>query len=335
MLRGVYLTSGTQQGTPIDRLTGVLSRGFGIDQRRTPACARARAQLLPGPPAVPRSPRRGPCWYPNRLVPRGGVALLRTGYAAPGPGRCGRLRTVWRSSSVNEEEDADHFSTALDRCRTATSQLALIRSLTVVWATVPVWIRPADLTFSAPTDAAQAVRSWKTAALRPAMASTAVALERILLPRAATSRSRKFPELTMIVAVRGPLPEGVQRLANVRVFQDANYDVLPLLYNAADFTMCPSRYDPFPFVVSEALASGTPVIASPHGASLTFYNDSALKPLLTSSSDDFEGFEDAVRSVLLDPQGWRRLIHAKVRPRLEEMMAPDNWWRRFETIVGI
>ena len=147
--------------------------------------------------------------------------------------------------------------------------------------------------------------------------------------------ARKFPELTMIVAVRGPLPEGVQRLANVRVFQDANYDVLPLLYNAADFTMCPSRYDPFPFVVSEALASGTPVIASPHGASLTFYNDSALKPLLTSSSDDFEGFEDAVRSVLLDPQGWRRLIHAKVRPRLEEMMAPDNWWRRFETIVGI
>lgn len=34
MLRGVYFTSGTQEGTPIDRLTGVLSRAFGIDQRR-------------------------------------------------------------------------------------------------------------------------------------------------------------------------------------------------------------------------------------------------------------------------------------------------------------
>jgi type VI secretion system protein ImpL len=37
MLRGFYLTSGTQEGTPIDRLTGVLARSFGIDQRRAPS----------------------------------------------------------------------------------------------------------------------------------------------------------------------------------------------------------------------------------------------------------------------------------------------------------
>jgi type VI secretion system protein ImpL len=36
-LRGVYMTSGTQEGTPIDRLTGALSRAFGIDQRRAPS----------------------------------------------------------------------------------------------------------------------------------------------------------------------------------------------------------------------------------------------------------------------------------------------------------
>jgi type VI secretion system protein ImpL len=36
-LRGVYLTSGTQDGTPIDRLTGVLARAFGVDQRRAPS----------------------------------------------------------------------------------------------------------------------------------------------------------------------------------------------------------------------------------------------------------------------------------------------------------
>jgi type VI secretion system protein ImpL len=36
-LRGVYFTSGTQEGTPIDRLTGALSRSFGIDQRRAPS----------------------------------------------------------------------------------------------------------------------------------------------------------------------------------------------------------------------------------------------------------------------------------------------------------
>jgi type VI secretion system protein ImpL len=35
-LRGFYLSSGTQEGTPIDRLTGALARSFGIDQRRAP-----------------------------------------------------------------------------------------------------------------------------------------------------------------------------------------------------------------------------------------------------------------------------------------------------------
>ncbi len=34
LLRGVYLASGTQEGTPIDRLMGALSRTFGLDQRR-------------------------------------------------------------------------------------------------------------------------------------------------------------------------------------------------------------------------------------------------------------------------------------------------------------
>ena len=37
MLRGVYFTSGTQEGTPIDRLTSALSRSFGIDQMRAPS----------------------------------------------------------------------------------------------------------------------------------------------------------------------------------------------------------------------------------------------------------------------------------------------------------
>jgi type VI secretion system protein ImpL len=36
-LRGVYMTSATQQGTPIDRLTGMLARSFGVDQMRVPS----------------------------------------------------------------------------------------------------------------------------------------------------------------------------------------------------------------------------------------------------------------------------------------------------------
>ena len=34
LLRGVYFTSGTQEGTPIDRLTGTLARALGVDQTR-------------------------------------------------------------------------------------------------------------------------------------------------------------------------------------------------------------------------------------------------------------------------------------------------------------
>ncbi|MFH5926814.1 type VI secretion system membrane subunit TssM [Roseomonas xinghualingensis] len=37
LLRGVYLASGTQEGTPIDRLAGAMARSFGIDQQRAPS----------------------------------------------------------------------------------------------------------------------------------------------------------------------------------------------------------------------------------------------------------------------------------------------------------
>ena len=147
--------------------------------------------------------------------------------------------------------------------------------------------------------------------------------------------AREYPEVTMLVAVRGSLPDEVRSLRNVRVFQNANYELLPVLYNAADFSLCPSRYDAFPFVVPEALACGTPVIASPHGGSLTFYTDAALKPLLTASADDLQGFRRAVGQVLSEPEQWRGLVQTKILPRLEEMMAPENWWQRFQQVVGV
>ncbi len=37
LLRGAYLASGTQEGSPIDRLTGAMARSFGLDQRRAPS----------------------------------------------------------------------------------------------------------------------------------------------------------------------------------------------------------------------------------------------------------------------------------------------------------
>ncbi|WP_458096278.1 type VI secretion system membrane subunit TssM [Roseomonas sp. WA12] len=52
LLRGVYLTSGTQEGTPIDRLAGAMARSFGIDQQRAPSLR----------------PERGRSYFLNRLL---------------------------------------------------------------------------------------------------------------------------------------------------------------------------------------------------------------------------------------------------------------------------
>ncbi len=37
LLRGVYFTSATQEGTPIDRLTGMLAQTFGVDRKKLPS----------------------------------------------------------------------------------------------------------------------------------------------------------------------------------------------------------------------------------------------------------------------------------------------------------
>ncbi|MBP0491779.1 type VI secretion system membrane subunit TssM [Pararoseomonas indoligenes] len=52
LLRGVYLTSGTQEGTPIDRLAGAIARSFGIDQQR----------------AASLRPERGRSYFLHRLL---------------------------------------------------------------------------------------------------------------------------------------------------------------------------------------------------------------------------------------------------------------------------
>jgi len=77
-LRGFYFTSGTQEGTPFDRLTGVLARTFGIDQRRAPIL----------------HPAEGRSYFLARLVKEVifGEAML----VSEKPGAA-RQRLLWRS----------------------------------------------------------------------------------------------------------------------------------------------------------------------------------------------------------------------------------------------
>jgi type VI secretion system protein ImpL len=47
LLRGVYFTSGTQEGTPIDRVLGTLARTFGVERKLTPpAAAKGKSYFL-------------------------------------------------------------------------------------------------------------------------------------------------------------------------------------------------------------------------------------------------------------------------------------------------
>lgn len=144
-----------------------------------------------------------------------------------------------------------------------------------------------------------------------------------------------FPQVQWLLALRGEVPKDLMEKASVRVFQNASYEQLPLLYNAADFSLCPSRYEPFGYVVAEALACGTPVVATPGGASRLFLNKSPLDRLLIPTSDDVGRFREAVSAVLIDPEGYRQVVLQQTRPHLEELTAPENWWRRFFSVTGL
>jgi glycosyltransferase involved in cell wall biosynthesis len=138
-----------------------------------------------------------------------------------------------------------------------------------------------------------------------------------------------------ILVLRGEVPNDLRRRSNVRVFQNASPHELPPLYNAADFTLCPSLYEPFGYVVAEALACGTPVIASPGGASRMFLKSPPLDRLLIPNPDAVNDFLAAAREILRDPELYRRAVIEHARPRVEESMAVENWWRRFSEVTGL
>jgi glycosyltransferase involved in cell wall biosynthesis len=144
-----------------------------------------------------------------------------------------------------------------------------------------------------------------------------------------------YPALQWILALRGNVPGNLQHRQNVLLFKDASYELLPTLYNAADFSLCPSHNEPFGYVVAEALACGTPVIATPGGASRRFLRQAPFNSLLIPDPNDVNKFVAAIETVLANPTDYRRLVLEQIRPQVEEIMAPANWWRRFLEVTGL
>ena len=83
----------------------------------------------------------------------------------------------------------------------------------------------------------------------------------------------------------GPLAAVQQRVAELGMSRRCRYlgsqpqDMLPLYYSAADVVAVPSRYESFGLVAVEAMATGTPVIASSVGG-LTFTVEDGKNGLL-------------------------------------------------------
>lgn len=91
-------------------------------------------------------------------------------------------------------------------------------------------------------------------------------------------------------------------------------DVLPVYYSAADLCVVPSHYEPFGLVAIEAMASGTPVVASNVGG-LQFTVVPEETGLLAAPKDEV-AFAAAIDRILLNPT-WRNQLGQAARKRVE------------------
>ncbi|MFE1746202.1 glycosyltransferase family 4 protein [Coleofasciculus sp. H7-2] len=98
-------------------------------------------------------------------------------------------------------------------------------------------------------------------------------------------------------------------------------ETLPVYYAAADVCVVPSHYEPFGLVAIEAMASGTPVVASDVGG-LQFTVVPEETGLLAPPKDD-AAFAAAIDRILANPE-WGNQLGKNARVRVEKMFSWDG-----------
>lgn len=98
-------------------------------------------------------------------------------------------------------------------------------------------------------------------------------------------------------------------------------DILPAYYTAADVCVVPSHYEPFGLVAIEAMACGTPVVASDVGG-LQFTVVPEETGLLAPTKDEV-AFATAIDRILANSD-WRNQLGQAARKRVEEKFSWDG-----------
>jgi glycosyltransferase involved in cell wall biosynthesis len=96
---------------------------------------------------------------------------------------------------------------------------------------------------------------------------------------------------------------------------------MPVHFAAADVCVVPSHYEPFGLVAIEAMASGTPVVASEVGG-LKYTVVPEQTGLLAPPKDE-AAFAEAIDRILSDP-AWRDELGRNARARVEQEFSWDG-----------
>jgi D-inositol-3-phosphate glycosyltransferase len=117
----------------------------------------------------------------------------------------------------------------------------------------------------------------------------------------------------------------IQALVNELELQDSviftgavDHELLPLYYTAADVCVIPSHYEPFGLVAIEAMACGTPVVASNVGGlKFTVIHEETGFLVPPQSIDAFTGAIDRV----LSDKVWAGMLRQQASARVQEQFS--------------
>jgi len=144
-----------------------------------------------------------------------------------------------------------------------------------------------------------------------------------------------FPEILWLLAIRGASENWLGFGNNVRVMSNVPRTLIPELYSAADFSVCPSRYDAFPYAIPEALACGLPVLSSLNGGSHQFLQAPPLDRLVIKDPDNIGAFISAAKELVARPEFYKQAVLDQAKPAVESWMKPENYWKRFGRLTDL